>query len=159
MKITEFINLRAAIKSAVGVKKTPWSDGEKYTAPNGDWFGYEAAGYLEYIHVAHTGKEYVMRIDAAGSPVEVEELHTADAGFTPSPYEGKSDDELAAAITSMQKELKRRKDEKAQEAIDQFLAAWNYLKSFPDVRLGINVPGNHFHNRVADVNIRPLPIK
>lgn len=59
-----FDKLMNRIKSDKASVKTNWYDGHKWLDPQGNWYGWESCGFIEYLFYA--GTKYERRTDYKG---------------------------------------------------------------------------------------------
>lgn len=72
--------------------------------------------------------------------------------------ENLDNDKLEQLIKDAQKVLKQREQEKAQEAIENFIKAWKELKHFKDVGLHVMLDDkSHYQTTVGQLKLGILP--
>lgn len=68
MTNTTFDAIKARIKNDPTAVKTNWWDGHKWEDTAGNWYGWEAGGFIEYVFYA--GEKWERRTDASGNHLE-----------------------------------------------------------------------------------------
>lgn len=101
----------------------------------------------------HDGKFVWMKEEATGKIIQEQDLTSL---FD---VERMTDTQLALLISDANKVISKRQREKAQEAVNQFVKAWENLQQFGEVRLRVEPVGEkHFHTTVDKLKLEILKL-
>lgn len=109
--------------------------------------------YDGYKVAFHDGGFLWMEEEATDKAIQKEDLTSFDV-------EEMTDAQLALLIRDANKIIGKRQKEKAQEAINQFIKAWENLQRFGEVRLRVEPKGEkHFHTTVDKLKLEVLRLE